>query len=119
YGNGIELVDDGPTGVDADGNPITLTVQKSPRSLAAVQLGLVPAGADQSGPATLVGGTSEVLTAADTNPQETHSVFNTVLRLRGALNNNNLEEIGRTLGLLQDDLTRLNFGRAEIGARQQ
>ena len=229
FGNGIELVDDDPTGVATNGTPHTLQVRASTLSLAAVDLGLVPKGASVSDPpspaaqavgvaalanpdsdltftatqggtqlngaqiefvnlsatgdqafasydansntltidvdfgfttaqtvidavngsvgailsaalntsqgpnsgqgtihpansgtvATLAGGTPEILTGTDINPQEVKGVFNTLLRLRKALTDGDTIEIQRSLELLDDDLLRVNFGRAEVGARQQ
>lgn len=229
YGNGIELVDDDPSGVDANGQPKTLKVFTSNQSQAAVDLGLVPAGstvsnavtpaekavgiADLTNPnsditfsatyggtslnnaqvrfvnqvatgnqafasydavsntltidvdfgattaqtvidvvnggtggrfaaklntdqgpntglgtinpadagtvATLTGGTPEILTGRNVNPQEVQGVFNTLLRLKAALDNGDNVQIERTLGMLDSDVLRVNFARAEVGARQQ
>jgi len=65
FGNGIELVDDNPSGVDANGQPNALKVVRVTTSRAAIDLGLVPDGQDQglltsaatapSGVATLTG----------------------------------------------------------------
>jgi len=57
YGNGIELVDDGP-------GPGTLTVIRSPTSTAAIELGLVPPGRETSqSPVDTTIGRAEVLSA--------------------------------------------------------
>jgi flagellar hook-associated protein 3 FlgL len=48
---------------------------------------------------------------------EVDSVFNSLLRLRTALQDGNIEEIGRSIDRLDSDLTRVNFARAEIGSR--
>jgi flagellin-like hook-associated protein FlgL len=69
--------------------------------------------------ATTDGGRAATLRAGDVNPRETEGVFNTLLRLAGALEANEPLEIERAAALLEKDLKRLNFGRAELGARQQ
>lgn len=63
------------------------------------------------------GGRAEVLVGSDRNPQEVHGVFNTLLRLKDALENLDLPGVSRAIALLDEDLERVNFGRAEIGAR--
>jgi flagellar hook-associated protein 3 FlgL len=50
---------------------------------------------------------------------EVDSVFNTLLRLRTALQENDIPGIGDALGRLDGDFDRLNFARSEIGARLQ
>lgn len=50
YGNGIELVDDNPSGVDPLGQPNQLKVRTANESLAAIHLGLVPEGQQISTP---------------------------------------------------------------------
>jgi flagellin-like hook-associated protein FlgL len=69
--------------------------------------------------ATTDGGRAETLQAGDVSPQETSGVFNTLLRLASALESNDMLQIERTLGLLEEDQKRLSFARAEVGARQQ
>jgi flagellin-like hook-associated protein FlgL len=69
--------------------------------------------------ATTAGGRAETLRAGDVNPLETEGVFNTLLRLAAALEANEPLEVERAAALLEKDLKRLNFGRAELGARQQ
>jgi flagellar hook-associated protein 3 FlgL len=69
--------------------------------------------------ATTDGGTPETLSGADTNPIETRGVFNTLLRLRQAIQDYDVGEIERTVALLDDDMQRMSFGRAELGTRMQ
>ncbi|MFO0896039.1 MAG: flagellar hook-associated protein FlgL [Pirellulales bacterium] len=69
--------------------------------------------------ATTAGGRAETLRAGDVNPQETAGVFNTLLKLASALESNDVLQIERTVGLLDEDQKRLSFSRAEVGARQQ
>jgi flagellar hook-associated protein 3 FlgL len=66
---------------------------------------------------TTSGGRAEVFTGADRNPQEVHGVFNTLLRLKDAVQNFDLPAMSRAIELLDMDLERINFGRAEVGAR--
>ncbi|MEX2137913.1 MAG: flagellin [Pirellulales bacterium] len=68
---------------------------------------------------TTAGGTSQVLTGRDTNPQEVKGVFNSLIRLRNALRANDEVQTDRAVALVETDLTNVNFVRAEIGARQQ
>ena len=75
-------------------------------------------GPVRGGQFTLAGGTPEVLQADDVNPFEVQSVFNTLLKLRTALNESDLAEIERLVNAIDTDFRRVNFSRAEIGARQ-
>src|SRR6185369_7051522 len=47
------------------------------------------------------------------------SVFNTLLRLKTALQENDTEEIGRSLSRIDSDINRVSFARSEIGSRLQ
>ncbi|MEO1496145.1 MAG: hypothetical protein AAFV43_03240 [Planctomycetota bacterium] len=53
----------------------------------------------------------------DRHTQEVDSVFNTLLRMREALENGDSDQLGLELQRLDDDAERVNFGRAEIGVR--
>ena len=110
FGNGIELTDSNATGAD------TLTVTRNLPNISVWQLGLIPVGMDQN---VADPGTPGVLSGTDRNPIETHGAFNTLVRLDEALRNNNVREIERLVGELDSDLNRINFTRAEIGAREQ
>jgi len=68
---------------------------------------------------SLSGGQPETLTGTDINPQETQGVFTALLRLKKALENNDLPEAQRAIDLLDQASTDLNFARAQLGARQQ
>ncbi len=105
-GNGIELVDN--TG---GANPMTVTQAEGTQ--AAELLGLVPTGAitASSGSGTLV--------STDRNFLENKSVFNTLIRLRDALVNEDLTGIERALDDINVDIDRVTFARAQIGATQQ
>ena len=60
---------------------------------------------------------SETITSADNKPHEVDSVFNTLLRLRDALENNNTEAIAAERTTLDEDIDRVTLARAEIGTR--
>jgi flagellin-like hook-associated protein FlgL len=112
-GNGIELV-------DASGGAGTLTVQTIDGSPAAKHLGFVAEGATSSDPGDVqVVGGNQVLQSEDRHTLETDSVFNTLLRLRSALEEGDVPEIGRSIERLDEDLTRVNFASAELGVRLQ
>ncbi len=57
------------------------------------------------------------LTSTDNKPHEVDSVFNTLLRLRDALENNNTEAIAAERTTLDEDIDRVTLARAEIGTR--
>jgi flagellar hook-associated protein 3 FlgL len=111
-GNGIELeTSDAST-------TATFAVIKVLGSQAAEDLGLVPPGQDQSNPAT-VGVGIETITGRDVHPLEVKGIFNSLIRLRTALEGDNLLQIDRAIELLDEATLGLNFSRAELGARQQ
>lgn len=60
-----------------------------------------------------------VLSSEDRNTEEVESVFNTLLRLRTALENNDTVAIGEAHAVLEDDLDRATFARSEVGVRLQ
>jgi len=66
---------------------------------------------------TAAGGRAEVFTGSDRNPQEVEGVFNTLIRLQKAVENFDLGGMSRAIEMLDADLERVNFGRAEVGAR--
>lgn len=110
-GNGIELVTN-----EVGSSPLAILVANN--SQAAADLGLVPVGASSSDPPTSAAGT-ETLTGRDTNPAEVAGVFNSLTRLQLALQNNDTLGIQRAIGLLDQDTSKLNLARGEIGAREQ
>lgn len=113
-GNGIELV-------DQTGGAGTLSVSVAEGSAAAQYLGFVADGQTQSNPLSIQvdGAGHQVLTSEDRHTLETDSVFNTLLRLKTALQENDTVEIGRSLDRLDADISRVNFARSEIGSRLQ
>lgn len=78
--------------------------------------GLVHATAQ---PLALAGGSPAVFDGTDQNGQETQGVFTALVRLREALLANDVGEVQRAIGLLDDGQDRVAFARAGLGARQQ
>jgi flagellar hook-associated protein 3 FlgL len=111
-GNGIELVEDPPGGVRP------LAVRDPNLARTAEDLGLVPPGAIVSDPPATVG-TASVIASGELRPLETAGVFHTLFRLTEALEANDLREIERTVGMLDDDIDRVNLARGDVGGRQQ
>jgi flagellin-like hook-associated protein FlgL len=112
-GNGIELV-------DASVGAGNLTVHAIEGSLAAQHLGFVAADQTSSNPGDIqVVGATQVLQSEDRHTLETDSVFNTLLRLRTALEVGSVEEVSRAIDRLDNDLSRVNIARAELGIRLQ
>jgi len=105
-GNGIELVDN-TTGSSG------LTVTADESSQAAEFLGLIPLGSNTS---TTTTGT---LVGTDQNFLETESAFTTLIQLRDALQAGDIPAIERALTKIDTDIDRVNFARAEVGARGQ
>jgi flagellin-like hook-associated protein FlgL len=114
-GNGIELVDSTPTGLPSP----ELIVEAVEGSPAAEYLGFVPAGTTQVSTNTPNVDGDFVLQSADRHTLEVDSVFNTLSRLRTAVQNGDHAEIGLALERLDADMDRMNFARGELGARLQ
>jgi flagellar hook-associated protein 3 FlgL len=112
-GNGITL----STNVASTGSA-QLSVIEQNSSQAAVELGLVPAGQTQSS-APSINGTTQTLVGGDTNPQETDSSFNALLRLQSALQTGNQAGITRGLSLLSSANSQLGLTRANLGVQEQ
>ncbi|HJT30440.1 MAG TPA: flagellar hook-associated protein FlgL [Pirellulales bacterium] len=74
---------------------------------------------DTTATGTLAGGTAETLSGTDTNPQEVDGVFNALLRLQTALQNNDLSGIERANSLLGTAQQNLSLARAQLGANEQ
>ncbi len=111
-GNGIQLV-------DLAGGVGTLTVSPVEGSQAAYYLGFVADGEEQTVSTEVDGSGNQVLTSEDRHTLEVDSVFNTLLRLRTALEDADVEEIGRCVDTLATDMERVLQARAEIGSRLQ
>lgn len=111
YGNGIELV-------DQSAGDAVLEVSRIGTSTAAIDLGLIPDGADSASAQTHDSAASS-LVGTDCNPAETKSLFTALLRLQRALQDNDLAQIQRSIELLDASVLQMNFSRAELGVRQQ
>ena len=59
------------------------------------------------------------MTGADANPQEASGVFNSLVRLNGALNSNNAADIQRNVTQLQQASQNLSLTQAGLGAEEQ
>ena len=87
------------------------------RSTAAVDLGLVPAG-QTSVQSQVTGGQPITLDRQRRQPQETGSVFNALIKLGAALQNNDNAAVQRAMGLLGTSMQNLNNTRAELGVQR-
>jgi flagellin-like hook-associated protein FlgL len=105
-GNGIQIS-------DASAVAGTTTIAAVEGSSAAQALGFVPAGQSE------VQSTTGILQSEDRHTLEVDSVFNTLLRLKTALEQGDVAEISRSLERLDADMDRANFARAELGGRLQ
>lgn len=110
-GNGIELVDQS-TATTGD-----LVVSAVEGSQAAEYLGFVPSGQSQVSFHTVDSDGNYVLQSEDRVAVGAEGVFNTLIRLKQALEDNNTEEIGRSLDRLDTDIQRVSFAKSEIGSR--
>ena len=105
-GNGIELV-------DSTGGVGSLEIQIVGDSSAAHHLGLIEEGESS------VSTTADRLTGEDRNFYETDSVFNSLIRLRDALEENDTEAISRAAASLDDNISQVTFSQAEVGSQWQ
>lgn len=112
-GNGLELLEASPSGTRP------LAVDRENLSGAAIDLGWVQEGKTTSAAPVSLSSGGVAIQSPDIHPQETDSVFNTLIRLATALEDNDQREIQRVVALLNDDIERVNLTRAEVGARQQ
>jgi len=112
-GNGIELVDQS-TVVNGD-----LVVRGAQGSQAAQYLGFLAADQSQNSSHTTDASGNYVLQSTDRNAIEPDSVFNTLIRLKEALSQGDVAEIGRSIERLDKDISRVTFARSEIGVRLQ
>ncbi|MBA3483433.1 MAG: flagellar hook-associated protein FlgL [Pirellulales bacterium] len=103
-GNGIQLV-------DTNARPLTVTAAEG--SQAAEYLGLLPAGS------TTATDPAGVITGVDRNYRETSSVFTTLVRLKEAIQANDINAMNRAIEDIDADIERVTFARADVGARQR
>lgn len=113
YGNGITLT----TNAQSNGSAQLQVIEEN-SSNAAQELGLVPAGQTQSNAPTINGNT-QTLVGSDTNPQETDSTFNALIRLQSAFQSGNQAQITRGMQLLSNAQSQLGLAQADLGAREQ
>ncbi|MEX2093041.1 MAG: hypothetical protein WD971_10215, partial [Pirellulales bacterium] len=111
-GNGIELVDSSTV---TTGNLIVRTVEGSQ---AAQYLGFVPDDQTQVSSSTL-SGTDFTLTSEDRHTYEVDSVYNSLIRLRKALQDGDAVAIGEAVERIDVDLNRAVVASGEIGSRLQ
>lgn len=109
-GNGITLTSPG-------GGTEPLTVRVSGGSEAAWNLGLLPFGETER--TATFDGTSYVLAGSDSNPQEVRGIFNSLVRLRNAVFDSDLDGISRAAQTLDEDIDRLSKARGDLGIEQQ
>ena len=67
---------------------------------------------------TLTGGTDSELKGNDPNPQETASLFNALIRMQLAMEQNDIREIERASQLLEVAVTKMNAAQATVGVMQ-
>jgi flagellar hook-associated protein 3 FlgL len=108
-GNGIELFDGNV------GGAATLEVESTFGSKAAIGLGLVPRG--ETIATAVTSGTGDTLVGSDPYPLEVEGVFNSLARLYDAVADSDLAGIELAVAGMDEDYERVNFARAEIGAR--
>lgn len=101
-GNGIQLIDDDGVSTGA------LTVEESVLSVGLGMNGTEP-GADRT----------VALSGEDVNPQEATGLFNILTRLETALRNNDDRELTRLQPLLDEEVSRFNVVRSELGAQMR
>ena len=77
----------------------------------------MPKGSSESS-ATLVSGEYSLI-GKDPNPQEVKGIFNSLLRLRDAIEANDPSATARAVELLDGDLSRLSLSRGDLGVQQQ
>jgi len=110
-----------------DANRIIELFEADPVAPGLFSVQLDPAGSTGLGavddntatPAVMAGGAPQVLTGSDAGTLETEGIFTALLRLRTALDANDLPEIQRAVEMLDRTVLDVNFARAELGAKQQ
>jgi len=112
-GNGIELVDSSTSTIG------DLTIRAAEGSQAAQLLGFIPLGDTEVSSNITDGSGNYTFTSEDRNTIEVDSVFNSLLRLRTAIEAGDSVAIGEAVERLDVDLDRVTFARGEIGTRLQ
>ena len=96
---------------------IPVSVSTANGSGAATLLGLTAKDDSQATSSVFLG--EYVINGRDTNPQEVKGAFNSTLRLRQAIADGNIAEIGRASEMINRDIDRLSFTRGTLGIRLQ
>lgn len=122
FANGLQLtspvpVPPTPVPIPAPPPPTPIEVRSTNGGSSAVGLGFAPRGA-QSATATEVAG-SYVILGNDVNPYETNGVYNSLIRLRNAIQVGDSAEIGRASAMIDNDIDRVSLTRGDLGIRQQ
>ncbi len=108
-GNGIVL--SSAAGVDP------IRVRNVGGSQAAFGLGLIAQGAPDAAGELI--GTDSVIGGADVSGVEVEGVFNSLIRMREAIDGDRPEEMQRIAAALDDDIQRMSLARGLVGTRQQ
>ncbi len=109
-GNGIVLTS--PTGAQQ------ISVTNAGGSQAATGLGWTSSSAITVKGTTDVNGNS-VIGGRDVNAVEVEGVFNSLIKLRNAINNQDYASMESIYGSLDNDIARLSIARGFVGSRQQ
>ena len=115
-GNGIELTSPLSSGPP---NPAAgpIKVRSAGGSQVAFELGLVPRGESQAVASAV--GMNYKLGGRDPNPQEVKGVFNSLKRLRDAIQSDDSNEMARAVELIDKDLERISLSRGSLGVELQ
>jgi flagellin-like hook-associated protein FlgL len=65
------------------------------------------------------GGSPDLLTGADVNPQETEGLLTALARLQHALATNDLNEMNRAMTMLDESMVAFHMSRTELAMREQ
>jgi flagellar hook-associated protein 3 FlgL len=114
---GLSVKGNGLTLSSPAGGTQPITIRVTGGSEAAWNLGLLPPGETERA-ATLVGGVYQII-GGNPNPLEVKGVFNSLVRLRDAIQNDNTGDITRAAQLLDEDINRLSTARGNLGVEQQ
>lgn len=108
-GNGIVL--SAPAGTQP------IEIKNAGGSQAAWSLGLVPLGEEKS--VGVTSGLQTTISGRDVSGVEVEGVFNSLIRMRQAVEQGRTADMGRITAALDQDLQRMAMSRGLVGARQQ
>lgn len=114
-GSGLTLSSQPSTDPSVPGSG-SITVRNTNGSDAAWVLGFVPRNQQEKVSETIGG--NLVIAGRDPNPQEANGIFNSLIRLRDAVANQDLGQIARATELIDNDLSKLQLARGSIGLEQ-